>query len=372
MPLRGEQSKRLHRALMSAFPRRTDLAQMVRFRLDENLETIAAGGSLSDLTFGLITWAEAAGRTQELVAGALAEQPRNPDMQSFAAELGLATSAAPIVALGTPGRGKAGILVDLSHEQSRWGWGKDTIFSAAKGRLAPLLQPSQDPSWDLREVSDRRQLSAGALQAWSGLLLGIPCQERIEDVTCYEIVKWVREGGRLALLGYELGERHHQTNLNDLAGEFGLRFNADIVAPAGWQQKKKPYDTQIDFMNVQSVHPVMSGVRRLCLRGVCTLTIEPGADILLTVGKNGVCWLQKEDAFYDRGWLRTPAGQEFEVFTGADWVPVIAEAPQGLTGSGKVLAVGTWKLFGPNFDFPSGSDNRRFVTNLLDWFGGRI
>jgi hypothetical protein len=372
MKFTKEQLEKLHSALMSAFPRHTDLARMVRFGLDENLEAIAGvagGGTLSEVTFNLIGWAEAAGRLEELVRKASKEQSRNLDLQGFAAELGLVESVAPPVTLGFPARNKAGILVDLSHGQSEWS--EDAIFSAGDGQLAQLLHPSsKELPWDIREIDDRRQLHTSELNAWSGLLLGIPYHERIEDLTRYEIVKWVRGGGQLVLLGFELGERHHETNLNGLAEEFGLRFNSDIVAPAGWQPPSKPYGEPIDF-NIHSPHPVMKGVSRLRFQNLCTLTVEPGADVLLTLGDNGLGQLKREFVKYTgQGWTRGGI-QKFDILANAGWVPVIAEAPLGLTGSGKVVAIGTWQLFEPGYVFPDGFDNLTFVANLFDWLGGK-
>jgi hypothetical protein len=371
--LTPEQYQQLQRALMSAFPKPFDLEKMVRFGLDENLYAIAARGSLSNLVFDLITWAEAGGRTEELVKGALKEQRRNPELQSFAAALGWVAPATPVATLGTPASGKPGILIDLSHNQSEWNRRSNSIFTAARGQLAQILRPPpQESPWDLREIGDRRQLNVEELKAWSGLLMGIPFHERIEDLTRYEIAKWVRQGGRLVLLGFELGERHHKTNLNELAGEFGLRFNSDIAVPSDWQQTWRPYDRPIDFMQVQSDHRVMNGVSQLRLYNLCTLTVEPGADILLTLGPNGVGWLQKEGVIYtSQGWLEDPR-HVVDIHADASWVPVIAEAPKGLTDQGSVLAIGTWELSERGYDFPSGFDNLRFVTNLLDWLGGRI
>jgi hypothetical protein len=367
--LSGEQNEQLHSALLSAFPTVSSLEKMVRFRLSENLMEIVKDGSVSDLAFNLIQWAEAGGRMEDLVRGALKEQPRNEDLQIFAAQVGLVAAKAPVSSLGAPARGKLGILVDLSHGQAEWG--KDAIFSAAKGQLARMLvQPPKEPPWDLREIRDRRHHDAGALNAWSGLLLGIPNHERIEDSTRREIVNWVRGGGRLVLLGFELGERHHETNLNELAGEFGLRFNSDIAAPASWLPPGKPYSEPVDFTQIQSTHPVMKGVNSLRLSNLCTLTVEPGADILLPLGKNSLCRLGREGVKYtSQGWLRG-GRQVFEVIANADWVPVIAEAPAGLTGQGKVLAVGTWEIFGSGYDFPAGFDNCCFIENMFNWLGG--
>jgi hypothetical protein len=103
------------------------------------------------------------------------------------------------------------------------------------------------------------------------------------------------------------------------------------------------------------------------MANLCTLTVEPGADILLTLGENGIGWQRREGVRYDsKGWLRS-GNPQFKVIQPAPWVPVIAEAPKGLTGKGSVLAIGTWELFGRGYDFQAGFDNLRLVENMLRW-----
>ena len=67
---------------------------MVRFGLSENLQAIAAGGSLSDVGFALLRWAEAQGRLDELVRQAQAQNPGNRELQIVAAWFGPATVGA--------------------------------------------------------------------------------------------------------------------------------------------------------------------------------------------------------------------------------------------------------------------------------------
>jgi uncharacterized protein YjbI with pentapeptide repeats len=68
MKLDGEAFQRLQEKLLAAFPARSDLALLVRIGLDENLEAICAPGNLRDTIFELLTWAEARGRLDELLA----------------------------------------------------------------------------------------------------------------------------------------------------------------------------------------------------------------------------------------------------------------------------------------------------------------
>lgn len=83
----GNQVRQIQDALLSAFTSREQLAQMMRVRLEQNLEAIAEGDTLTKITFALVRWAEANGCLGALVAGALAEVPGNPELQAVAAAM---------------------------------------------------------------------------------------------------------------------------------------------------------------------------------------------------------------------------------------------------------------------------------------------
>lgn len=99
MVLRREQQRELHDALLSAFPSYSTLVRMVRYSLDENLEMIASGGSLQDVVFQLIVWAESRGQLDELLAGALRENPRNPSLLRLCEKVSV--SGQPVPGTGT-------------------------------------------------------------------------------------------------------------------------------------------------------------------------------------------------------------------------------------------------------------------------------
>ena len=69
---------------MSAFPSHTDLAMMVRFTLDENLNAIAGGENLSIAVFDLIQWAESRGYLLKLIDSAVEHNPGNEELRGFA------------------------------------------------------------------------------------------------------------------------------------------------------------------------------------------------------------------------------------------------------------------------------------------------
>jgi hypothetical protein len=66
MLLPGEEKKKLQAAFLAAFPTKSQLAQMVQFGLDENLDIIAGGENLGDIVFHLINWAESNGSKEQL------------------------------------------------------------------------------------------------------------------------------------------------------------------------------------------------------------------------------------------------------------------------------------------------------------------
>jgi len=278
--------------------------------------------------------------------------------------------------IGNPEQGKLGILIDLSHRQSKWQRSeekeKGSIFELMepKRQLISLIQPPgkvQIP-WDIRGIKEKDQFNSEDLMNWRGMIFGIPLHNKISQNVCSAIIKWVHQGGRLIMLGYELGDKHHRTNLNQLAQKFGLWFNSDIVGPEYWNNPNfKPYHQDIQFdidPKDPNRHRILNEVRKLIFRKTCTLNAEAGTSNIITVGNNRVCkW---PTAKYNEDGSIGNGMQKFEIIPEASWVPVVAEAPRSLTRKGRVIAIGTWDFFGIDECFKN-ADNYRFVKNLLEW-----
>jgi hypothetical protein len=88
--LTGRQRQELRNALLDAFPDRHALDEMVRFKLDRKLDTIAPVTELQQVVLHLIQAAEAEAWTAQLVAAARESNPRNAKLQQFAENFGLA------------------------------------------------------------------------------------------------------------------------------------------------------------------------------------------------------------------------------------------------------------------------------------------
>ncbi|MCC2667594.1 MAG: hypothetical protein K0Q72_65, partial [Armatimonadetes bacterium] len=76
--------QQLHAALLSAFPKRSDLERMLRFELDARLDEITDVGNLNDTVFRVIEWAEANGRIHDLIRGARNQNPGHAGLAALA------------------------------------------------------------------------------------------------------------------------------------------------------------------------------------------------------------------------------------------------------------------------------------------------
>src|SRR5689334_1345398 len=88
MDLSGAQRAQLQQTLVNTFPKENDLAQMVSFGLNERLQAIASGTTLSEIVFNLIEWADAHGKLEQLIAAATQANPGNKKLRALAAQLG--------------------------------------------------------------------------------------------------------------------------------------------------------------------------------------------------------------------------------------------------------------------------------------------
>ncbi len=87
MHLSGRQRKELQEALVSAFPNKTDLEQMLSFELEKDLNYITGGDNLKEIMFQLIKKAVSEEWVKDLVRAARKTNPGNSKLQAIAQEL---------------------------------------------------------------------------------------------------------------------------------------------------------------------------------------------------------------------------------------------------------------------------------------------
>ena len=251
-----------------------------------------------------------------------------------------------------------GVLVDCSHGQADWPELREgTIFSWPTDGVGALT----DLDVEIGTIDAADQVRAADLAAWHGILLPLPWKRRLAAATMEQIVTWVRAGGRLALLGFELGDLHHEANLNELASRFALRFNGDVLAPPDWASSDKRYGVDI-ALTPTGDHPLFAGVESLTWRNVQTLAREPGTKPLLKTHDRPVVTPTPESVEFSKAGYLTMREPKFELETRE--ALIVVEATPYLTGKGRVVAIGTWELLSHDLDDVG---NRRFAANLLRW-----
>jgi hypothetical protein len=253
------------------------------------------------------------------------------------------------------------IGVVLAHRQSEWEITGHSPFGLPNG-----LPDVWRDRWRFRPITSEDKIVAAELGVLSGMVVGSPWQSAMSRECIDELVDWVHAGGRMLLLGFELGDRHHNGNLSELARRFGIHPMIDIVGPRD-RGKGKPYGVWIDFRAGDArTHPVNRHLDRIRLRNVQTVMVEPGGHEWLCVGEHAIFRPARERVYYRDGLLTQPGGGQFEVNPNAAWIPVGVEAPSGLAYSGAVRFLGTWDILRAPSGIPA-HDTPKLVERLFDW-----
>lgn len=99
---------------------------------------------------------------------------------------------------------------------------------------------------------------------------------------------WVKSGGVLVLMGNDAGNAEFD-HFNELAGEFGIRFNKDS------RNRVPGSDYSPGLIPVPAAHPIFTTARRLHLKELATIAVAPPAratvedkgDVIMAVAKFG-------------------------------------------------------------------------------------
>jgi|SRR5579871_294625 len=146
MKLNGEQTRQLHRALLSAFPDGASLQRLVKTVLEENLAAIARANKLADTAFDLIEWAEAHGKLEQLIEGAYRDNPGNPDLHQFVEKV----SILPMVPINPNVFGKTIVLKNPTRQEISEQFRKREGLVVVRGLSSKGLRDHMTPIY--REV----------------------------------------------------------------------------------------------------------------------------------------------------------------------------------------------------------------------------
>src|SRR5882672_7858630 len=99
LDLKGKQVERFRDALIEAFPSWRSLDAMVEFELGKSLERKVGRGPMEEVALELVRWARSESWLDDLLSGALRQNPTSAALRRLAYELSLSSDEAPAASL---------------------------------------------------------------------------------------------------------------------------------------------------------------------------------------------------------------------------------------------------------------------------------
>jgi hypothetical protein len=161
------------------------------------------------------------------------------------------------------------------------------------------------------------------------------------------------------------GERHHETNVTEVAWRFNLEFGDDVVMPAE-RATDRAHARSVDSEYIVSAtasaanHPLAAGVRQVSFVSSASVrsVIRTAPEFTLEAPPN--CVIARQLGQIDSSGGRPNFDDQVEDRRG----PVSLLAARKWK-KGRVVAVGTWKIW--TIDH---GDNARLIANTVDWLRG--
>jgi len=260
------------------------------------------------------------------------------------------------------------LFLDFSHAQSSWRHNRKQLDE----NYTLIQKMARKKRWNVRHIQDARDFDKLPVQA--ALLFACPRHEELKPAEIKGLDDWVRAGGRLLALGF-YSIPHHRTNIGQLMNLFGFCFQHNVLLPFGsvpadalHQAVKmgERYVVRVDTSKMSTSDPLLKGVEVLGLQSACSLKVynaEPQeVDIVLHSGTEPLIWEPKNIRFdkYGQYWERT----KYVPSTKKERPLIVKTKVQ----HGRVVAIGTWKVFCDNFIDDDTLGNCQLFGNTLDWF----
>ena len=193
-------------------------------------------------------------------------------------------------------------------------------------------------------------LEAKSLKDADLLIIGNPIDNFFSSFEVKIIVDFVRSGGSLLILS-EYGADHLQkTNLNDIVGKLGIKFEKDLIKEINRTNQNCTSILHIkDFIK----HQLTKHLREIIVGGACSLSISKGAKPLFHTDENS--WPEIYNTSSEQ-WIKEDDEKK----------QVIAAYNE--FGQGKVIAIGDIDIFttDPNIGLNC-LDNQKLVQNIIAW-----
>ncbi len=182
------------------------------------------------------------------------------------------------------------------------------------------------------------------------LIIGNPIDDFFSSLEIKHIVDHVRSGGGLLLLSEYGADSLQKTNLNDIAGKFGIIFEKNLIKELNDNNQNCTSILHIqDFLKNQ----ITKNIREMIIGGSCSLFLDKDVKPLLQTNENSV-WSEVYNNTSEK-WTKDNEKQQ-----------IIAAYTD--FGQGKVVAIGDIDIFTSNSRIGLNSyDNRKFIQNTINW-----
>lgn len=235
---------------------------------------------------------------------------------------------------------KKSVLIDLTHNEMLNI--KEDEFKEFQNLLKRL---------DLKiKKNENGQITKEILENIDLLIIGNPIDDFFSSLEIKHVVDHVRSGGGLLLLSEYGSDSLQKTNLNDVAGKFGIFFEKNLIKEMNDNNQNCTSILHIqDFLK----HQITKNLREMIIGGACSLFINKEVKPLLQTKDHSV-WSEVYNNNSEK-WTKDKEEQQ-----------TIAAYTE--FGKGKVVALGDIDIFTLNSRIGLNSfDNRKFVQNVINW-----
>ncbi|MHA1986477.1 MAG: Gldg family protein [Promethearchaeota archaeon] len=198
--------------------------------------------------------------------------------------------------------------------------------------------------------SEKAQLKKEMLKEIDLLVIGNPIDDFFSSVEVKVVVDFVRSGGGLLLLSEYGSDYLQKTNLNDIAGKFGINFEKNLIKEEN--QANHNFISTLHIVNFIK-HRLTNHLREIKIGGSCSLFLSKDAKSLLQTNKNS--WSEVFNSSTEQ-WLKEDEEKEQDVAAYTEF------------GKGKVVAIGDIDIFTADSNIGlQALDNQKFIENIINW-----
>ncbi|MFX0011528.1 MAG: hypothetical protein ACFE9R_14540 [Candidatus Hermodarchaeota archaeon] len=231
------------------------------------------------------------------------------------------------------------ILFDLNHNE---------MLNLSE-EFSDFLKILQNLDLKIKKNEDK-DVTKKILEDVDVLILGNPIDDYFSNIEIKDIVNFVRSGGNLMLVSEYGADFLQKTNLNDLASNFGIFFEKNLIKE---QNSHNLNCSSILHIQQFPTHDIVSGLREVIIGGTCSLFLKKGAKALLQTNKINI-WSEVYNNNSEE-WIKNKEDQH-------------TLAAYTNFGQGKVVAIGDIDIFCSDDNIGINSlDNHKFLRNAINW-----